>query len=146
MKRRVVRYSWMQRSVVSLRNCGRWGGCTSWLVALGLICALAAGCSRKTYWYHPDRTLAQAERDCRECYQQAQTEAAEAGRTQRLDKAEVEGELTDEQWSYAYLDSRFRRGMKRRGYHLVRQRQLDSSVRKRVLRMGGIQSFSIAGN
>ena len=119
---------------------------TIWLVALGLICMLGAGCSRKTYWYHSDRTLAEAERDCRECYQQAQTEAAEASWSQRLDGAEVEGESTDEQWSYAYQDSRFRRCMKRRGYRLTAERELRAPVRKRVLRMGSIQSFRIAGD
>jgi hypothetical protein len=105
-----------------------------------------AGCSRKTYWYHPEKTLAEADQDCRECCRQAQTEAAEAGRSQRLDQAEVQGESADEQWSYAYQDSQFRRCMKRLGYHLTPERQLDASVRKRVVRMGNIQSFLIAGD
>jgi hypothetical protein len=142
----MVRDFWGWQNVISRLYHGVRCHNTSWLVALGLIGMLAVGCSRKTYWYHPDRTLAQAEQDCRECYQQAQTEAAETGRTQRLDNAEVQGESADEQWSYAYQDVQFRRGMKRRGYHLVQERQLDASVEKRVLRMGGIQSFPIAGH
>ncbi|MBN1360533.1 MAG: hypothetical protein JW993_08075 [Sedimentisphaerales bacterium] len=110
-----------------------------------MLVLLCGGCSRKTYWYHPDRTLAQAQQDCRECYQQAQAEAAEASWDQRLDDAEIQEESTDKQWSYAYEDSRFRRCMKRRGYSLVPERELKAPVRKRVLRMGPIQSFPLAG-
>ncbi len=117
-----------------------------WLLAFSLVCALGGGCSRKTYWYHPDRTLAQAETDCRECYYQAQVEAAEAAGDQRLDRAELQAEATLEQWSYAYQDSRFRRCMKRRGYQLTSERELKPPVRKRVARMGTIDSVLLAGD
>lgn len=120
---------------------GRVGG----LFVLMLICTAGAGCSRKTYWYHPDRTLAEAERDCRECYQQAEAQAARAGWGQSLDGGQTESESPDQQWLYAHLDAQFRRCMRRLGYHLASDRELKAPVRKRVLQMSAIQALPIAG-
>jgi hypothetical protein len=116
-----------------------------WLAALGLICVLCCGCSRQTYWYRPDGTLAEAEGDCRECYRQAQVTAAEAAWDQRFDRSQIEGESTDRQWSYAYQDAQFRRCMRHNGYRLTRQRELKAPIRKRTLRLDAVQSYSIAG-
>lgn len=117
-----------------------------WLVVFGLICVLSSGCSRKTYWYHLDTTLTEAEQDCRECYRRAQTEAAEASGSQRFDRTQAQEEGADEQWFYAYQDWRFRRCMKRRGYRLTPDRELKAPLRKRVLHMGSVQSLRIAGH
>jgi hypothetical protein len=116
-----------------------------WFVAFGAICALCCGCSQKMYWHRPDKTLVEAERDCRECYRQAQAEAAEATWDQRLDRTQMRGASDDQQWSYAYQDSRFRRCMKRNGYRLTPEDELKPPVEKRVLRMGNVQSCPIAG-
>jgi len=118
---------------------------TMLLIVLGPVCGLCGGCSQRIYWYHPGKTLADAERDCRECYRQAQVEAGEATWDQRLDRAQMQGESDDRQWSYAYQDSRFRRCMRRNGYRLTRERELKPPVRKRVFRMGSVQSYPIAG-
>lgn len=115
------------------------------LAALGLICVLCCGCSRQTYWYRPDKTLAEAERDCCECYRQAQIAAAEAAWDQRFDRSQIEGESADRQWSYAYQDAQFRRCMRHNGYRLTLQGELKAPIRKRILHLDPMQSCRIAG-
>ena len=116
------------------------------LFIVGVLCFASVGCSGDSYWYHPDRSLAEAEEDCRRCYQRAQVQASEITRDQRLDRAAAPSELDGEQWSYAYQDAQFRRCMKDAGYEFVPAKQLDKDVQKRVLRLGAFQSFPIAGD
>jgi hypothetical protein len=115
------------------------------IVVLGLACVSCWGCRQTIYWYHPDKTLAEAERDCRECLRQAQVEAAEATWEQGLGHAQMQSDSGDQQWSHAYQDAQFRRCMRRNGYQLVPERELEAPTQKRVLRIGSVQAYPIAG-
>jgi len=129
------------------RDQGQHGGPgVLWPVILGCLCVLATGCSRNSYWYQQGKTFTQAEQDCRECYHRAQVLASEANWKQRLDGPAARSETTDTQWSYAYQDSQFRRCMKRRGYRLVSERELDKSTKRQSLHLSTVQTFPIAGD
>jgi hypothetical protein len=98
------------------------------------------GCGgRSVCWYHPDRTLKQAKRDCRECHYQAQAEAIEAAPRDRLDGG-VRGR------GPVYRNLQFDRCMKQKGYCLVPEDELSFPTRKRLFQVAGEWYYPIAGN
>jgi len=99
---------------------------------------IGCGC-RSVRWYHPDRTLKQAERDCRECHYQAQAEAIEAAIVyHRTYGGRGSGPI--------YRDLQFDRCMKHKGYRLVPEDELSLAVRKRLFCVTGEWYYPIAGN
>ncbi|MCH7557304.1 MAG: hypothetical protein IIB56_07580 [Planctomycetes bacterium] len=98
------------------------------------------GCGgRSVCWYNPDRTLKQAEGDCRECHYQAQAEAIEAAWRDRLDWG-IRGR------GPVYRDLQFDRCMKQKGYCLVPEDELSFPTRKRLFQVAGEWYYPIAGN
>jgi len=104
------------------------------MVSMTLACV---GCaSRKiTYWYHPDRTLEEARKDCRECNRQAQARANEEHVRRYRDSMEH-----DRPWQMGVepveeanreLDelNAFEACMKSRGYRRHQAFPLDATVR-----------------
>ena len=117
----------------------------SWSFVLGCLCIWVAGCHHDAYWYQRGKTVSEAERDCRDCFQEAQVLASETSWDQRLNSAAAPGEPDSGQWSYAFEDSQWRRCMKNAGYALIPERDLGQSIKKRTLHLGIVQTFPIAG-
>ncbi len=126
-------------------------------ITLVLISVTVAGCSiRHCYWYNPAKTLEEAKRDCRECYNEAVAEASEAVAEYYYDHAAPPGRLyyfrrgiaSSEadynalygwiMWGDSYRQNVFRGCMKRRGYFRISADQLGQSVRKRSLYMDNV--------
>lgn len=96
------------------------------------------GC-RSVCWYHPERTLKQAEGDCRECHYQAQAEAIEAAIVyRRTYGGRGSGPV--------YSNLQFDRCMKHKGYRLVPEDELSFPTRKRLFQVAGEWGYPIAGN
>ena len=106
---------------------------------------IGCGC-RSVCWYHPDRTLKQAKRDCRECHYQAQAETIEAAWRHKLDRA-ITGNYQpfDIGWGVC-RDLQFDRCMKHKGYHLVPEDELSPTARNRLFHVVDKWYYSIAGN
>lgn len=93
-----------------------------------MVMAGLVGCTgRSVRWYHPDKTLKEAKRACRECHYQAQAEAI----------------LGD--WWYMYREIEFDRCMKHKGYRLVPEDELRPTARKRLFSVAS-EFYPIAGN
>lgn len=119
-------------------------------ITLVLISVTVAGCSiRHCYWYNPAKTLEEAKRDCRECYNEAVAEyyydhAAPLGWFYHFRRG-IAGSEADYNaldgwimWGDSYRQNVFRGCMKRRAYFRVRADQLGESVRKRSLYMDNV--------
>jgi len=105
------------------------------------------------YWYDPAKTLNQARRDCRECYDQAVTLASEdlaheyysrspemrqrpycSTRGDGLDPVDLGPLWESTFWGDTHRENLFRGCMKSRGYRLAREDQLGRRVRKSCVR------------
>jgi len=96
------------------------------------------GC-RGVRWYNPDRTLKQAEGDCRECHYQAQAEAIEAAIVYHRTYGGRGSGPT-------YGKLQFDRCMKHKGYRLVPEDELSLAARKRLFCVTDEWYYPIAGN
>ena len=90
-------------------------------------------------WYNPDRTLKQAEEDCRECHYQAEAESIEAAIVYHRTYGGRGAGLV-------YIDLQFDRCMKHKGYRLVPEDELSFPTRKRLFQVAGEWYYPIAGN
>jgi len=99
------------------------------------------GCeSHSVCWYNPDRTLKQAERDCRECKDQARVEAIEEA-IRYKHKYRYPGSIGP-----VYRNLQFDRCMKQKGYSRVPGDELSSTVRKRLFELADERYHTLAGN
>ena len=98
-----------------------------------------AGCGSSVYWYNADETLKQAKQDCRECYVEAQTEAANAREQQR---AHYHQSFVGES---LYRETQFKRCIKNRGYRQVHTYEMDATARRLTIEFQN-ELFPLAGN
>ena len=93
------------------------------------------GCNEPSqYWYNEDNTIRQADKDCRECYYQAQAEAIEASMQQSRDYG------MSFSVSRNYMDTQFKKCMKDKGYIEIWDDNLDPDGRKRTVEYGADHS------
>ena len=97
---------------------------------LYLIIACAGCGGPNQYWYNEDKTVRQADNDCKECHYMAQTEAIEASMQQSHDYG----------MSFSvgrnYMYTQFRKCMKDKGYSEIWDYNLDPDVRIRTVEYG----------
>jgi hypothetical protein len=120
----------------------------------------AAGCSGPKpafYWYHPDRTFAEAKVDYAECESQAQDEAAKVVEEKYFDrlrspdvlagdeKAQDKIEKSDDpelqakaNWAAVYKQKAFAGCMQSRGYVQLRPHQISPRLKTKELPLGAI--------
>jgi hypothetical protein len=125
---------------------------------LVLIGPVFGGClGASSYWYNPAKTVNEAERDCRQCYDQAVRRASEdfadeyygrssdmresphySGRYDHLSSSEFGALREWTLWGTTYRENLFRGCMKSKGYRLTRKDDLAPRVRIRWLAAGKI--------
>ena len=98
-----------------------------------------AGCGSEVYWYSANKTLSQAKHDCRECYVEAQYEAADAREQHR---AHYHGPFVGES---LYRDTQFQKCMRARGYRKVPTYRMDANARRLTIEFQN-ELFPLAGN
>ena len=128
------------------------------LVALSVMMLLTlAGCSGPSfYWYHPDRSLAEAEADYLECQDQARHKAEEMINEQHYDRlppadgASIsKGSLTEraryadpsetqDAWRARYEQSVVTDGMKAKGYLRLGADNVPRDLQIKKLSEGGV--------
>lgn len=128
------------------------------LVALSIMMLLlVAGCSSPSfYWYHPDRTLAEAKADYLECQDQARQKAQDMISKEHYDRlpppedsSVVSGSLTDrarsadpgetqDAWRERYEQSVLTDGMRTKGYLRLRPDRVPPGVHTKTLSQGGV--------
>lgn len=125
---------------------------------LALIGFALSGCSSPHYyWYNPDKYLNDARQDCRECYAEAIEQGAEdvaydyysrspemreapysSARDKDSERIDLRYLCESTNWGMTHRENIFRGCMKSRGYHLVREDELDRDIRKSSLRAGKV--------
>lgn len=128
------------------------------LVALSIMMLFAlAGCSSPSfYWYHPDRTLEQAQADYLACQDEAHQKAEDMINEQHYDRlppsdgsAPVTGSLTEraryadpgetqDAWRRRYEQSVITDGMRAKGYLRLGADRVPDGVHTKKLDDGGV--------
>ena len=115
-------------------------------------CSCASG-----YWYNPVKTVNEAQRDCRQCYDQAVRRASEdladeyygnspemrqspyfSSRCDNLSGSDVGALREWTLWGTTHRENLFRGCMKFRGYRLTGKDELGLRVRTRSLAAGNV--------
>ena len=125
---------------------------------LVLIGFLFGGCSCAShYWYNPDKTVNEAQRDCRQCYDQAVRRASEgfadeyygrpaemresphfSARCDNLNGSDFGALREWTLWGTTHRENLFRGCMKSKGYRLTGKDELGPRVRTRSLAAGKV--------
>jgi hypothetical protein len=128
------------------------------LIFLVGISLLAAGCSRPDfYWYHPDKSLDEANADYCECRDKADRQAAEAVAEEYFDHLRspahpgysygsplddggsandaIDAQMT---WGELHKQNAFNGCMRGRGYLWLRAHRVPSSLRTKDLPLGAV--------
>ena len=125
------------------------------VILLVVISLLAAGCSRpEFYWYHPDKTLDDANADYCECRDEADRQAAEAVAEEYFDHLRSPahaphaygsppddgGSANDARmtWGELYKQNAFNGCMRGRGYLRLETHRVPSSLRTKNLPLGAV--------
>lgn len=125
---------------------------------LALIGPVFGGCSGAShYWYNRAKTVNEAQRDCRQCYDQAVRQASEdladeyysrpaetgdvphvSARCDNLNGSDVGALREWTLWGTTHRENLFRGCMKSRGYRLTGKDELGPRVRTRSLAAGKV--------